>query len=192
MAAISDDLPAFGKPTRPISATVLSSRVSSRSSPGSPLSAKPGALRRGDASAALPRPPRPPAAATKRVPVPTRSARTSPSGVRTTVPFGTLILRSCPAAPCRLEPSPCLPLPALPVLGAGAAGNAGRRRVLRPPWGIPPAPGPAVAAVRPAERLELPPGAGGAAVPAVAGVHPQHGVVSELRHDRSPYSYLPG
>ena len=39
------DLPALGKPTRPMSATTLSSRTISRSSPGSPSSAKPGALR---------------------------------------------------------------------------------------------------------------------------------------------------
>ena len=44
----------------------------------------------------------------------------------------------------------------------------------------------AVAAVRAAERLELLPVDRCAAVPAVAGPHPQDGVISELRHDRSP------
>src|SRR3984957_381916 len=112
MAAISDDLPALGKPTRPMSATALSSSTSSRSSPGSPLSAKPGALRGADARAALPRPPRPPAAAMNWVPVPTRSATMSPSLVRTTVPVGTLMIRSSPAAPLRFEPSPWRPLSA--------------------------------------------------------------------------------
>src|ERR1700748_1835783 len=61
MAEISEDLPALGKPTSPTSATVFSSRMRSRCSPGSPLSANPGALRRGLARAALPRPPPPPA-----------------------------------------------------------------------------------------------------------------------------------
>ncbi len=59
-------------------------------SPGSPSRAKPGALRRAEASAALPRPPRPPWAATYVVPAPTRSASTSPVETRlTTVPLGT-------------------------------------------------------------------------------------------------------
>src|SRR5580692_11265330 len=112
MAAMIEDLPALGKPTSPTSATVFSSRMRSRCCPGSPLSAKPGALRRGLARAALPRPPRPPAAATNLVPTPTRSASTSPSAVLTSVPFGTAMIRSGPLAPVRLEPSPCRPLPA--------------------------------------------------------------------------------
>src|SRR5215469_16880343 len=62
MAAMMEDLPALGKPTSPTSATVFSSRMRSRCCPGSPLRAKPGALRRGLARAALPRPPRPPSA----------------------------------------------------------------------------------------------------------------------------------
>src|SRR5580692_840801 len=110
MAAMIEDLPALGKPTSPTSATVFSSRMRSRCCPGSPLSAKPGALRRGLARAALPRPPRPPAAATNLVPTPTRSASTSPSAVLTSVPFGTAMIRSGPLAPVRLEPSPCRPL----------------------------------------------------------------------------------
>src|SRR6516162_7604035 len=112
MAEISDDLPALGKPTRPASATVLSSRTSVCSAPGSPRRAKPGALRRGVASAALPSPPRPPGAATYLVPAPTRSASNSPSSVFTTVPSGTDTTRSSPSAPFRFEPEPCLPLPA--------------------------------------------------------------------------------
>ena len=40
----------------------------------------------------------------------------------------------------------------------------------------------AVAAVRAAQRLELLPADGGAAVPAVARLHPQRDLVGELRH----------
>src|SRR5215218_5176154 len=112
MAAISDDLPAEGKPTRPTSAMLLSSMTASKASPGSPSSAKPGALRRALASAALPRPPLPPAARTTRVPAPTRSTICRPSGVLTTVPSGTRRTRSSPWAPLRLLPAPGLPLPA--------------------------------------------------------------------------------
>src|ERR1700722_1069611 len=112
MAAMIEDLPALGKPTSPTSATVFSSRIRSRCCPGSPFSANPGALRRGLARAALPRPARPPAAATNLVPTPTRSASASPSAVLTSVPFGTAMIRSGPLAPVRLEPSPCRPLPA--------------------------------------------------------------------------------
>src|SRR5215468_427867 len=96
----------------PASAKVFSSSVSERSTPGSPRRANPGALRRGEASAALPSPPRPPWAATNLVPAPTRSASTSPSPAFTTVPSGTRTTRSAPSAPLRFEPDPCLPLPA--------------------------------------------------------------------------------
>src|SRR5215208_5057921 len=112
MAAISEDLPTDGKPTRPTSAMLLSSMTASNASPGSPSSAKPGALRRALASAALPRPPLPPAASTTRVPAPTRSTICRPSGVLTTVPSGTRSTRSSPWAPLRLLPAPGLPLPA--------------------------------------------------------------------------------
>src|SRR4051812_41511064 len=112
MAAISEDFPADGNPTRPTSAMLLSSMTASNASPGSPSSAKPGALRRGLASAALPRPPLPPCARTTRVPAPTRSAITRPSGVLTTVPAGTRSTASSPRAPLRLLPAPGRPLPA--------------------------------------------------------------------------------
>src|SRR5215210_2009928 len=112
MAAISEDLPADGKPTRPTSATLLSSMTASKASPGSPRRAKPGALRRGLARAALPSPPLPPWARTTRVPTPMRSAITRPSGVLTTLPSGTRSTRSWPRAPLRLLPAPGLPLPA--------------------------------------------------------------------------------
>src|SRR3954447_21303553 len=90
---------------------LFSSRTASTASPGSPSSAKPGALRRGLASAALPRPPLPPAASTMRVPAPIRSATISPS-TQTTVPSGTRSTRSSPRAPLRVLPAPGRPLPA--------------------------------------------------------------------------------
>src|ERR687890_254157 len=63
---------------------LLSSMTASKASPSSPSSAKPGALRRALASAALPRPPFPPCARTTRGPAPTRAAITPPSGGVTT------------------------------------------------------------------------------------------------------------
>src|SRR3954468_24477559 len=107
---------------------LFSSRTASRDSPGSPSSAKPGALRREFASAALPSPPLPPRARTTRVPTPMRSATTSPStdttvpsGTRRTrsspprdpaVPAGTRSPRSSPRPPFLKSPAACLPLPA--------------------------------------------------------------------------------
>ena len=79
MTDTNDDLPADGNPTRPMSATVLSSNVRSRTWPFSPSSAKPGALRARDARAALPSPPRPPAAASNRVPAPPGRPAACPS-----------------------------------------------------------------------------------------------------------------
>ena len=111
MAAISEDLPALGKPIKPISATVFNSRTTSRLTPGSPSSAKPGALRRVDANEALPNPPRPPSAITYRVPAPTKSANTVPSESETTVPSGTGNSKSPPNAPFLWSPCPGLPLP---------------------------------------------------------------------------------
>ena len=99
MAAISEDLPALGKPIRPTSATVFNSRTTSRLTPGSPRRAKPGARRLVEARAALPNPPRPPSAITNLVPAPTKSARTVPSLRETTVPSGTGSSRSGPNAP---------------------------------------------------------------------------------------------
>ena len=94
MDAISEDFPADGKPIKPISATLFSSRISVRSSPGSPLSAKPGARRLEEARPAFPSPPLPPCAAIKRVPKPTKSAITVPVASLTTVPFGTCRVKS--------------------------------------------------------------------------------------------------
>src|SRR5215207_1744475 len=109
MRLISVDLPTFGKPTSATSARSLSSSRSHHSSPTSPCSAKAGARRRLDRKRALPRPPRPPSAATKRSPAATRSASTSPSRSRTTVPTGTFTTTSSPPAPWRRLPMPCVP-----------------------------------------------------------------------------------
>ena len=65
---MSVHLPTLGNPTRATSAISLSSRRSQRSSPSSPCSANDGARRRLERKRALPRPPRPPAAASQRSP----------------------------------------------------------------------------------------------------------------------------
>ena len=88
MRAISDDLPAFGRPTRPASASSLSWSSTVPSSPGSPRSASRGACRVGPAKRLLPRPPRPPLAMRTSWPGTTRSKR-APSQRSTCVPGGT-------------------------------------------------------------------------------------------------------
>ena len=80
------------------------------SSPFSPCSAKAGARRRLFRKRALPWPPRPPRAAIQRSPAAARSATTTPSALRTTVPMGTGTSRSEPDAPCFFFPIPCVPL----------------------------------------------------------------------------------
>src|SRR5450432_2949658 len=92
-----------------MSATVFSSSTTSLTAPGSPKRANPGAFRRGEASAALPSPPRPPWATTYVEPAPTKSARTTPSSPLTTVPSGTGRIMSSPLAPSRLLPCPGFP-----------------------------------------------------------------------------------
>src|SRR5688572_9775577 len=109
---MSVDLPTLGNPTSATSASSFSSRRSQCSSPTSPCSAKPGARRRFDRNRALPRPPRPPSAASQRSPARTRSASTTPSWFRTVVPSGTGTSRSLPRRPCFRLPCPCTPLPA--------------------------------------------------------------------------------
>src|SRR5215211_9171058 len=106
------DLPALGNPTRAASARERSSRVRRRWRPGSPFSWKVATRRPGPERAALPRPPRPPLAATNRAPGRSRSASGWPSASRTRVPTGTGSTRSSPLAPLRLLPCPCLPRPA--------------------------------------------------------------------------------
>ncbi len=74
MRASSEDLPAFGSPTSAASASSLSLSSSVASSPGSPVSAKRGVRRVGEAKRLLPRPAMPPRAATTRAPGAARSA----------------------------------------------------------------------------------------------------------------------
>src|SRR5215472_5397177 len=166
MAAISDDLPALGNPTRPASATVLSSSTRVSSAPGSPRKAKPGALRLGVANAALPSPPRPPRAATNLVPAPTRSASSSPSSVLTAVRAGALLAAGRPAQRAAVQ-----------VQQRGHAGIHLEDHV---------AAAASVAAVRPAQWLELLPVHRRATVPAIASLHPQRDVVGELGHLKQP------
>ena len=107
------DLPAFGNPKRPTSATTLSCSESVRASPGSP-----GVVRRGawftlDLKRVLPNPRRPPRAANRRCPTAVRSPMTScVSASMTVVPGGTLSSASAPRAPVRPRPLPERPLPA--------------------------------------------------------------------------------
>src|SRR6266536_1007212 len=103
------DLPAFGKPPSAGAAGRRSSNSRRRCWPGSPRSWK-WATRRPADRAALPRPPLPPLAATKRVPAAARSASSRPWSSRTSVPTGTGRTRSPPSAPLRLLPCPCVPL----------------------------------------------------------------------------------
>ena len=110
MREISVLLPAFGKPTRATSAISRSSMFSHRSSPDSPCSANEGARRRLLRKRALPRPPRPPRAASHVSPSCTRSATTVPSFSLIVVPSGTATRVSPPLAPWRPPPWPCVPL----------------------------------------------------------------------------------
>src|SRR6266511_3289239 len=103
------DLPALGKPTRPTSASSRSSSRRRRCCPGSPRSLKCATRLPADREA-LPRPPRPPLAATKRAPGVARSASRRPSSSRTMVPTGTGRRRSAPSEPLRLLPWPWVPL----------------------------------------------------------------------------------
>ena len=179
MAAISEDLPALGKPTRPTSATLFSSRTTSWVSPGSPSSANPGALRRVEASAALPSPPRPPWAATNRLPAPVRSASTSPSAPSDD--------RAVRYAQFEVGAVGAVAVAARALL---AVAGALVRVVVEVEQGVHVlvddehdiAAAAAVTAVRAAERLELLAVDRGDAVAAVAGGEVQHDAVDEARH----------
>src|SRR5438034_2263762 len=107
----SDDLPAFGRPTSAASARSLRRSSISRSSPGSPTSAKRGVCRLGPAKCLLPRPPMPPCATTTRAPACARS-ETSSSPSKTCVPTGTVSIASSPRAPLERRPPPPPPRPA--------------------------------------------------------------------------------
>jgi hypothetical protein len=148
----SEDLPADGKPTRPTSASGLELQDDLGGTPP----ARRAARSRGPCASArrapcCPARRGPPRAMTCSVPRPPRSASTSPSASLTTVPSGTARMRSAPSAPLRSSPAPaCRCRPA----GAGGGGSpaasccGSTRSTTEPPL-------PAVAAVRPTERLEL-------------------------------------
>ena len=70
--------------------------MTSPDQPGTPRSAKPGALRLVLDSAAFPNPPIPPSATTSSMPASSRSAITSPLDFLTIVPIGTGSFRSSP------------------------------------------------------------------------------------------------
>ena len=179
MAAISEDLPALGNPTRPMSATVLSSRVSSRSSPGSPLSANPGALRRCEARAALPRPPLPPAAAMNCVPCADQVGEHLAVLVKDD--------RAARDPDDLVVAGGAVPVRPLALMAVGRLADRppveveqrGRGRVDLEDHAAAAA---AVAAVRAAKRLEFLPVDRRAAMTAVASLHPEYSVVGEFRH----------
>src|SRR5947209_4321106 len=112
MRASSDDLPAFGRPTRAASASNFNRSSISPSSPGRPTSAKRGVCRVAPAKCLLPRPPVPPFATTTRASACARSATSPPSPSNTCVPTGTFSTASSPSAPCDRRPPPPPPRPA--------------------------------------------------------------------------------
>ena len=88
----------------------LTSRLISRSSPGSPFSATRGAWNVLLLNRELPLPPMPPRAAATRCSGAVKSARTSSVSIfLTIVPTGTLTMQSAPSAPSRCLPAPCAP-----------------------------------------------------------------------------------
>src|SRR3954468_16671741 len=104
------DLPAFGMPSSPTSASTLSSNVRRRLSPGSPRVNCRGARFTLDLKCTLPRPPWPPRASTTRSWSFARSATRSPvSASRMMVPTGTGRSMSGPAAPLQFELPPRAP-----------------------------------------------------------------------------------
>src|SRR5581483_11073443 len=107
--ASSDDLPAFGAPTRPTSAMSFRSRVTVSSSPFSPGSAWSGACRTELLKWTLPRPPAPPRAISNVMPEVSRSAISRPSGSSAMVPTGTSRTMSAPRLPLLRPPAPSPP-----------------------------------------------------------------------------------
>ncbi|MNL63290.1 hypothetical protein D3C87_1874150 [compost metagenome] len=110
MALIRVDLPALGMPSRPTSASTLSSSLRLFFSPG-----QPGVFWRGARLIALlkrilPKPPSPPLAIVTTSPSVSISYRTSPvSASVMIVPTGIRSTMSSPAAPNMSEPMPCSP-----------------------------------------------------------------------------------
>src|SRR5208282_3310447 len=114
MREISVDLPTFGYPTNPTSASSFNSRRKLRSSPGRPTSCSRGAWWVDVANWALPRPPRPPRAITTRSSAREKSWTFSPvSSSKTIVPTGTFRTIPSPSRPVFFAPSPCRPRSAL-------------------------------------------------------------------------------
>src|ERR1039458_8410278 len=114
MTEMSVDLPTFGYPTSPTSASSFNSRRKLRSSPGRPSSCSRGAWCVEVANCALPRPPRPPRAITTRSSAREKSWTFSPvSSSKTIVPTGTFSTIPSPSRPVFFAPSPCRPRSAL-------------------------------------------------------------------------------
>ena len=156
--------------------------------PGSPSSAKPGALRRGRGQRGVAEPALATGATTNRVPAPTQvDERPRRPASSTTVPSGTGSTRSAPAAPLRLSPWPGLPGRRAAVRGVVVVEQGGRLRVDDEHDVAAVA---AVAAVRTAERLELLPVHRRAAVAAVTAGDVQDDAVDERRHDDPSESVL--
>ena len=107
-------MPTDGIPTKPTSASNLSSTFKVLSSPGSPCSEKLGAGLDGVAKAVLPRPPLPPLATITSSSFLVKSAIISPVSISlTVVPKGTFITTSEAPFPFLFLPSPFAPLGAL-------------------------------------------------------------------------------
>ena len=93
-------MPALGRPTRPTSASNLSSKRSFNVLPGAPFSAILGARWTEETNLAFPRPPRPPGAITVVCPFSSRSIiNLSVSRSKTSVPNGTSITKFSELAP---------------------------------------------------------------------------------------------
>ena len=194
MAAISDDLPALGKPTRPTSATDLSSSTTSRSSPGSPSSANPGALRRVDDERGIAQP------------APSALGGDEPRAGADQVGehLAVAVDDDRPVGHAQLEIG-AVGAVAVAARAALAVAGALVRVVVEVEQGVHVrvdderhvAAAAAVAAVRAAERLELLAVDGRDPVAAVAGSDVQHHTVDETCHDPYPRndkggSRLPG
>ncbi len=103
------DFPAFGRPTRPMSASSFSSSRTVISTAGPGGDAKSGAWRHGRAKFWLPLPGWPPWQTTYCWPGATRSPSTTPFSSKMRVPTGTFRTRSSPPRPLMRRPSPGAP-----------------------------------------------------------------------------------
>ena len=111
---MSVDFPADGIPIIPISATSLSSSCRSHSPGISPSSANAGACLVLEQKCAFPYPPLPHSATRTFIPLVSRSNRSSPEFTSfTSVPVGTMSMRSSPLTPCMSCFPPLCPFSAL-------------------------------------------------------------------------------